>query len=60
MIGNFETQRRRAIDNTPPKSAKKSQQIGKQIGGPIFRQNRFPLLWISVPWPKHTFLLVAQ
>ena len=43
-----------------PKSAKKSQQIGEQIGRPIFRQNRFPVTWISVPGPKHTFLLVAQ
>ena len=29
-----------------PKSAKKSQQIGEQNGGPIFRQNRFPVTWI--------------
>ena len=43
----------------PPKSAKKSQQIGEQIGGPIFRQNRLPVPWISVPGPKHTFLMVA-
>ena len=35
----------------PPKSAKKSQQIGEQIGGPIFRQNRLPVPWISVPDP---------
>ena len=45
--------------NPAPKSAKKSQQIGEQIGGPIFRQNRLPVPWISVPGPKHTFLLVA-
>ena len=44
----------------PPQSAKKSQQIGEQIGGPIFRQNRLPVPWISVPGPKHTFLMVAQ
>ena len=35
----------------PPKLAKKSQQIGEQIGGPIFRQNRLPVPWISVPDP---------
>ena len=39
---------------TPP-----PPQIGEQIGGPIFRQNRFPVPWISVAGPKHTFLLVA-
>ena len=26
----------------------------------FFCQNRFPVTWISVPGPKHTFLLVAQ
>ena len=49
-----------AITTPPPKSAKKSQQIGKQIGRPIFGENRFPVPWISVPGPKHTFLVVAQ
>ena len=39
----------------PPKSARKSQQIG----GPIFRQNSFPRTWIAVPGPKHTFPLVV-
>ena len=57
--------RRKTLCNTfycfnPPKSAKKSQQIGEKIGGPIFRQNRLPLPWISVPGPKDTFLMVAQ
>ena len=46
--------------NHPPKSAKKSQKIGEQIGGPIFRQNRLPVPWILVPGPKHTFLMVPQ
>ena len=49
-----------SVGKPAPKSAKKSQQIGKQIGRPIFRQNRFPVTWISVPGPKLTFLLVAQ
>ena len=49
-----------ATSPLPPKSAKKSQQIGEQSGGPIFRQNGFPVPWISVPGPKHTFRLVAQ
>ena len=57
----FDFQQPRAHTCKPaPKSAKKSQQTGKQIGGPIFRQNRLPVTWISVPGPKHTFLLVAQ
>ena len=43
-------------NNPAPKSAQKSQQIG----GPIFRQNRLLVPWISVPGPKHTFLMVAQ
>ena len=29
----------------------------EQISGPIFRQNSFPLPWIAVPGPKHTFPL---
>ena len=45
--------------NLPPKSAKKSQQITEQIGGPIFQQNRFPVPWILVRGSKHTFLPVA-
>ena len=49
-----------SVGKPAPKSAKKSQQIGEQIGGPIFGQNRFLVTWISVPGPKHTFLLVAQ
>ena len=35
-----------SLNNLPPKSAKKSQQIGEQIGGPVFRQNRLPVPWI--------------
>ena len=42
------------VINPPP------PQIGEQIGGPFFRQNRNPVPWISVPGPKHTFLMVAQ
>ena len=42
--------------NPPPKSAKKSQQIGEQIGGPIFQQNSFPVPWILVRGSKHTFI----
>ena len=42
--------------NPAPKLAKESQQIGEQVGRPIFRQNRSPVPWISVPGPTHTFL----
>ena len=46
--------------NPSPQISEQSQQIGQQIGRPIFRQNRLPVPWISVPDPKHTFLMVAQ
>ena len=48
------------LHEPPPQLAKKSQQIGEQISEPIFWQNRIPEPWISVPGPKHTFLMVAQ
>ena len=44
----------------PPISAKKSQQFGRTfLRTDFFRQNSFPVAWILVPGPKHTFLLVA-
>ena len=49
-----------SVGKPAPKSAKKSQHTGEQIGTPIFRQNRFPVTWMSVLGPKHTFLLVAR
>ena len=45
---------------TPPANWRRNpNKSAEQIGGPIFQQNRFPVPWISVPGPKHTFLLVA-
>ena len=49
----------RGCNPPPPKSAKKSQQIGGTNRRTDFQQNSFPVPWISVPGPKHTFLLVA-
>ena len=46
-----QTFRSNSLQPPSPKSAKKSQQIGEQIGGPFFRQNRLPVPWISVPDP---------
>ena len=51
------------------RSVQATPQIGEEIPTnqrtnrqTIFRQNRFPVTWISVPvpGPKHAFLLVAQ
>ena len=43
----------------PPNRQGNPKKSAEQIGGPIFRQNSFPLSWIAVPGPKHTFPLVV-
>ena len=43
----------------PPDRQRNPNKSAEQIGEPIFQQNRFPMPWISVPGPKHAFLLVA-
>ena len=43
----------------PPNRRGNPNKSAEQIGGPIFRQNSFPLTWIAVPGPKHTFPLVV-
>ena len=48
------------MQSPPPKIGEEiPTNSAEEIGGPIFRQNRFPVPWISVPGPKHTFLSVA-
>ena len=58
-------------DGTPPQTPPPnreglSNKSGQQTGGPLsagfqhgFQQNSFPVTWISVSGPKHTFLLVV-
>ena len=45
--------------NPPLNRRGNPNKSAEQIGGPIFRQNSFPLTWIAVPGPKHTFPLVV-
>ena len=50
----------RSTTPLPPKIRQRNpNKSAEQIGRPILQQNRFPVPWISVPGPKHTFLLVA-
>ena len=54
------------IPPSPANREKFSNKSGQQIGGPLSAgfqhgcwQHSFPQTWISVPIPKHTFLLVV-
>ena len=47
-------------NSAPPPHFGESQQFGRtEFGGLIFRHNSFPVAWILVLGPKHTFLLVV-
>ena len=43
----------------PPFRRRNPNNPAGHFGTLIFRQNSFPVAWILVPGPKHTFLLVA-
>ena len=46
--------------NPPPPFQREKPNVPAQRGGePFFQQMRFPVPRISVPGPKHTFLLVV-
>ena len=51
---------RRALPATPPPFRREKPNVPAQRSGePFFQQKRFPVPRISVPGPKHTFLLVV-
>ena len=59
VLGGVSAQRGHSQPPPPPNRRRNPNKSADRIGEPIFQQNRFPVPWISVPGPKHTFLLVA-
>ena len=54
------TRARPCMCNPPPPFRRENPNVPVQRSGePLFQQNRFPVPRLSVPGPKHTFLLVV-